>query len=230
MRLGDWQASKRVFDVTIAGIGLLASAPVLALASIAIKLDSPGPVLFGQIRTGREQQPIRTLKLRTMITNADSNGPQITAGGDLRITRVGRWLRKTKLDELPQLWNVLRGDMSLVGPRPEVPKYTSGYRAEWQRLFTVRPGITDLASLTFRDEESLLAAANDRERAYREVIMPMKLELALRGVERNSLRDDIAILAKTFLAVVRPGSARDSAILSEAQRRIADLNNEKRRT
>jgi lipopolysaccharide/colanic/teichoic acid biosynthesis glycosyltransferase len=230
MALVDWKSSKRVFDVAVAGLGLLASAPVLALASIAIKLDSPGPVLFDQIRTGREQLPIRTLKLRTMISDADSKGPQITAGGDPRVTRVGRWLRRTKLDELPQLWNVLRGDMSLVGPRPEVPKYTNAYRAEWRRLFTVRPGITDLASLTFRDEEALLAAAHDRERAYREVIMPMKLELALRGVERNSLRDDLAILAKTFLAVVRPGVARDNAILNEAQRRIADLNAETRRT
>lgn len=220
MPLADWPSTKRVFDVAVAGLGLLASAPVLAFASVAIKLESPGPVLFEQVRTGRDERPIRTLKLRTMASA--TTGPQITAAGDPRITRVGRWLRKTKLDELPQLWNVLRGDMSLVGPRPEVPRYTAAYRPEWRRLLAVRPGITDIASLTFRDEESLLEDAHDRERAYREVIMPMKLDLALRGIAQSSLRDDLVVLTKTFLAVLRP--TRQDAILVEARRRIADLN------
>ena len=219
--------TKRLFDVVVAGTGLVVGAPLLALASAAIKLESTGPVLFQQTRVGRDKQPIKTLKLRTMVVSAPTSGPQITAGDDPRITRIGRWLRKSKLDELPQLWNVLRGDMSLVGPRPEVPHYVETYRPEWQRLFTVRPGITDLASLTFRDEESLLALARDRERAYREVIMPLKLELALHGVEKSSFAHDLRVLARTALSIVRH-SAIDRTILDEARRRIMQLNTETR--
>jgi lipopolysaccharide/colanic/teichoic acid biosynthesis glycosyltransferase len=217
---------KRVLDVAIAGAALVVGAPLIALASAAIRLDSPGPVLFRQRRVGRDKRLIETLKLRTMV--ASTGGPQITAGGDPRITRVGQFLRRTKLDELPQLWNVLRGDMSLVGPRPEVPRYVETYRPEWQKLFSVRPGITDLASLTFRDEESLLAAARDRERAYREVIMPAKLALALEGVERSSLRHDLGIIARTALSIVRYRSRREQAILDEMRRQIETLNREAR--
>ncbi len=202
---------------------LLVGAPLLAVLSAAIRLESAGPALFRQIRVGRGKLPIRTVKLRTMVVDADRQGPQITAGGDSRITRVGRVLRRTKLDELPQLWNVLVGDMSLVGPRPEVPRYAETYRPEWQNLFTVRPGITDLASLTFRDEESLLAAARDRERAYREVIMPAKLALALESVERSSLRHDLSIIARTALSVLGYRSAREEAILADVRRRIEAL-------
>jgi lipopolysaccharide/colanic/teichoic acid biosynthesis glycosyltransferase len=212
---------RRAFDLAIAGTALLVGAPLLALASVAIRMESRGPVLFRQTRVGRDKQPIRTLKLRTMI--ADAAGPQITAGGDPRITRVGRLLRKMKLDELPQLWNVIRGEMSLVGPRPEVPRYVEQYRPEWQRLFTVRPGITDLASITFRDEEALLALARDRDRAYREVIMPAKLALALEGVEHSSLGYDLRIIARTALSILRYRSAREEAILADARRRIAEL-------
>ena len=216
--------TKRVFDVAVAGTALVASAPLLALASAAIKLESAGPVLFRQLRVGRGKVPIETLKLRTMVADADRRGPQITAGGDPRITRVGRMLRKSKLDELPQLWNVLRGEMSLVGPRPEVPRYVEGYRAEWQKLFTVRPGITDLASLVFRDEEALLAGARDRERAYREVIMPMKLALAIQGVEQSSLAHDLGVLARTALSIAQYRAPAHDAILAEARRRIEALN------
>jgi lipopolysaccharide/colanic/teichoic acid biosynthesis glycosyltransferase len=213
---------KRVFDVVVAGSALVASAPVLAVAAAAIKLDSPGPVLFAQTRVGKDKRPIRTLKLRTM-TNAAGSGPQITADRDPRITRVGRWLRKAKLDELPQLWNVIRGDMALVGPRPEVPRYVELYRPEWQPLLEVRPGLTDLASLTFRHEEELLALARDRERAYREVIMPLKLQLALDGMQRSSLRDDLSVIAKTFLSVV--GGEQDHAdVLARAREQIERLN------
>jgi lipopolysaccharide/colanic/teichoic acid biosynthesis glycosyltransferase len=219
----DWP-SKRVFDVLVAGATLVVAAPLLAVASAAIKLESRGPVLFAQVRVGRARRPIRALKLRTMVTEADRAGPQITASGDPRITRIGRWLRKTKLDELPQLWNVLRGDMSLVGPRPEVPRYADTYRPEWEKLFDVRPGVTDLASLTFRNEEALLSMARDREQAYTDVIMPMKLELALRGVERSSLRDDLAVLARTVLVVVRSPGLDEDEILAEARRRIEKLN------
>ena len=220
--------TKRALDLALASTALLAGAPLLAVVSAAIKLESGGPVLFRQLRVGRDKRPIRTLKLRTMVVDADQRGPQITAGGDPRITRVGRLLRKTKLDELPQLWNVIRGDMSLVGPRPEVPRYVESYRPEWQKLFSVRPGITDLASLTFRDEESLLAAAHDRDRAYREVIMPMKLELALEGVERSSIANDLRIIARTALSIVQYRTRQQDEILAEARRRIEALNTEAR--
>jgi lipopolysaccharide/colanic/teichoic acid biosynthesis glycosyltransferase len=218
------ELAKRALDVAIAGTALAAGAPLLALASVAIRLESRGPVLFRQKRVGRDKQPIETLKLRTMVADADKQGAQITASGDPRITRVGRMLRKTKLDELPQLWNVIRGDMSLVGPRPEVPRYVAQYRPEWQRLFTVRPGITDLASITFRDEESLLALARDRDRAYREVIMPAKLALALEGVDHSSVGYDLRIIARTALSILRIQSPREAAVLAEVRERITAMN------
>jgi lipopolysaccharide/colanic/teichoic acid biosynthesis glycosyltransferase len=218
------ELAKRALDVAIAGTALAAGAPLLALASIAIRLESRGPVLFRQQRVGKGKQPIETLKLRTMVADADKQGAQITASGDPRITRVGRMLRRTKLDELPQLWNVIRGDMSLVGPRPEVPRYVAQYRPEWQRLFTVRPGITDLASITFRDEESLLALARDRDRAYREVIMPAKLALALEGVDHSSVGYDLRIIARTALSILRIQSPREAAVLAEVRERIAAMN------
>ncbi|MDX2091175.1 MAG: sugar transferase [Kofleriaceae bacterium] len=214
---------KRLLDVSIAGVALMGAVPLLAMASVAIKLESRGPVLFAHTRVGRGKRPIQTLKLRTMRPNAEHLGPAITAAGDPRITRVGRLLRKTKLDELPQLWNVLRGDMSLVGPRPEVARYVEIYPSHADALFEVRPGLTDLASVTFRDEETLLARANDRERAYREVILPMKLALSLEGLERTSVSYDLAMLVRTVLAIVAGPSPREQSLLEEAVRRIDTL-------
>jgi lipopolysaccharide/colanic/teichoic acid biosynthesis glycosyltransferase len=214
---------KRAFDVTIASIGLAVAAPVIGVAAIAIAVESRGPILFGHRRVGRDGKPITTLKLRTMA--AAKSGPQITQAGDARITRVGRVLRKAKLDELPQLWNVIRGDMSIVGPRPEVPEYVEQYRPEWRPLLQVRPGITDRASMTFRDEEELLAAAHDPDRAYREIIMPLKLELALDGVRRTSLSYDVATLARTIIAVFdRRADNKPALQIAEARRRIEALN------
>jgi lipopolysaccharide/colanic/teichoic acid biosynthesis glycosyltransferase len=217
--------TKRLLDLAIAGGTLLASAPLLGLLAAAVKLDSPGPALFAQTRVGRGGRPFRIYKLRTMRVTAP--GPSITAAGDSRITRVGRLLRKTKLDELPQLWNVVRGDMSLVGPRPEVPEYVDHYRPEWRRLFSVRPGLTDLASVRFRDEERLLGLARDRERAYAEVVMPLKLQLALEGLEHTSVIDDVSVILQTALAIVRRPTEEDP-ILVEAARRIELINDEQR--
>jgi lipopolysaccharide/colanic/teichoic acid biosynthesis glycosyltransferase len=214
--------AKRSLDVALAGMGLAVTAPLMAVLAAAVKLDSPGPALFVQHRIGRGRRPIRVVKLRTMTADAATRGPQVTAARDPRVTRVGAVLRKTKLDELPQLWNVLRGDMSLVGPRPEVERYVARYRPEWQRVFDVRPGITDLASLTFRDEERLLAMARDRERAYIEVLMPLKLQLALTGVAQSSVLADLSIIMKTALSVVRP--SKNDPVLDEASRRIEQLN------
>lgn len=215
---------KRAFDIALAASGLVIGGPALVVLAAAVKLDSPGPALFVQTRIGRNKRPIQLAKLRTMVTNA--SGPAITAARDPRITRVGAFLRKTKLDELPQLWNVLRGDMSIVGPRPEVPRYVDQYRPEWMPLLDVRPGLTDVASLTFRDEEALLALANDRERAYAEVIMPLKLGLALEGIRRDSLIDDLSVIVRTAVRVVHPDGGSDP-VLAEARRRIEWLNTRK---
>lgn len=216
--------ARRWFDVLLAGGALAISAPMLAVVSVAIRIDSPGPILFRQTRVGKDKKPIHTLKLRTMVVDAEAHGNQITASRDPRVTRVGRWLRRTKLDELPQLWNVVRGDMSLVGPRPEVPRYVQGYRPEWQRLFTVRPGLTDVASIAFRDEERLLAHARDHDRAYRDVIMPLKLALALEGIAKDSVRDDVLVIARTLAAIVFGPGQREATVLEEARRRIELLN------
>lgn len=219
---------KRAMDLAIAGTALAATAPVLAAVAAAIRFDSRGSVLFSQVRVGKGRTPIRTLKFRSMVTDAERVGPQITTHGDPRITRVGRWLRRTKLDELPQLWNVLRGEMSIVGPRPEVPRYVDAYPLEWNDVFTVRPGLTDLASVVFRHEEEILALAHDRERAYREVLVPMKIALAREGVQRSSLRYDLEIIMRTALAIVGRPSAAEREVVAEARRRIEALNAEEK--
>ena len=201
---------------------LCAAGPLIGALAVLVKLDSPGPAFFVQTRVGRGRSPLRILKLRTM-TNAPG-GLGITASGDARITRVGRLLRKTKLDELPQLLNVVKGEMSLVGHRPEAERYVAHYRPEWEPLLQVRPGITDLASLVFRDEEALLAEAHDKERAYIEAVMPAKLKVALEGVERSSPLYDAGILARTAASVLKlPGTGRHAA-LDEAADAIRKLN------
>ncbi len=213
---------KRVIDLAIGVPALCAAAPMIGALAVLVKLDSPGPSFFVQTRVGRDRRPLRIFKLRSMV--ADNAGPAITASGDSRITRVGRLLRKTKLDELPQLLNVVRGEMSLVGPRPEAERYVRHYRPEWEPLLAVRPGITDLASLVFRDEESLLQAAADRERAYLEAIMPAKLAVALEGVVRSSPFYDAGILVRTAAAVLKlPGTGRHPAV-EEAAAAIEKLN------
>ena len=173
--------------------------PLLLVIAIAIRIDSPGPVFYRQERIGRHGVPFRIHKFRTMRHDLLHGGPQITVGDDARITRVGAFLRRTKLDELPQFIDVLRGRMSLVGPRPEVPRYVALYPAELRaEVLSVRPGITDLASIEFRDEAALLARARDAEREYVEVVMPRKLALAARYVRSASLALDVTILWRTL--------------------------------
>ncbi|MGL5354395.1 MAG: sugar transferase, partial [Clostridium sp.] len=147
---------KRIFDITTSGIGIVILSPIFIGVSIAIKLGSKGDVLFKQLRVGKNGQEFNILKFRTMVTNAESLGKQITVGNDNRITKVGAFLRKLKIDELPQLINVFKGDMSLVGPRPEVPKYVDMYNDEQKKVLDVRPGITDIASLRYKDENDIL--------------------------------------------------------------------------
>lgn len=194
--------AKRLFDIVCAGLGLLLLSPLLLVVAAWIKWDSPGPVMFRQERVGRFGVPFRIHKFRTMRVDAPRLGPQITIGDDTRITRSGRWLRASKVDELPQLWDVLRGAMSLVGPRPEVPRYVAMYPAELREVvLSVRPGITDPASLSFRNESELLAKAADPEREYVEVVMPMKLTLAADYVRNASLGGDIRLILATLGAI-----------------------------
>jgi lipopolysaccharide/colanic/teichoic acid biosynthesis glycosyltransferase len=196
-------AARRALDVATAAAGLAVLGPVLVGIGALVRLTSPGPALFRQERVGRDGRPFEILKFRTMV--AGGQGPQVTRAGDARVTRVGRLLRRTKLDELPQLVNVLRGDMSLVGPRPEVPRYVAMYTPEQRRVLSVRPGITDWASIAYADEEAVLARYPDLERAYVEEVMPRKLALNLRYLERRGLATDLAILWQTARALVGSG-------------------------
>ncbi len=192
---------KRLFDIAASALGLLLLAPLLLLAALWIRLDSPGPALFRQIRVGRFGVPFTIHKFRTMRVEP---GAALTVGADPRITRSGHVLRQTKLDELPQLWDVLRGAMSLVGPRPELPRYVALYPAEMrERVLAVRPGITDPASLAFSHEAELLAASADPEREYREVILPAKLKLSADYAASASLATDLRLIWATLGRVLR---------------------------
>ncbi|MBH0200712.1 MAG: hypothetical protein HP496_00015 [Nitrospira sp.] len=194
---------KRTFDVCMAAVGLLITAPLLAVISVLIKLDSQGPVIFRQVRVGQGFRPFAIQKFRTMAVDAPGTGLPLTVGQDSRITRIGRILRKCKLDELPQLWNVLVGDMSFVGPRPEVPRYVERLRAEFSEVLTVRPGITDLASLRYIDEASILAYSSNPEEEYQLKVLPEKLRLAKFYIRHMSLRLDLAIIIQTLLHIAR---------------------------
>jgi len=195
---------KRAFDVCAATVGLLVTAPLLAIISILIKLESRGPVIFSQVRVGKGFRPFRIQKFRTMVEEeARCEGLPLTVGQDTRVTRMGRILRKFKLDELPQMVNVLRGDMSFVGPRPEVPRYVERLRSEFSEVLVARPGITDLASLKYIDEASLLASSSNPEMEYERNVLPEKLRLAKLYIRHMSLRLDFAIMVQTLLRVVR---------------------------
>ena len=191
---------KRLFDIAVSAAVLLLGMPLLIVIGALVWLDSGRPVFFSQERAGRGFKRFRIWKFRSMRANA--SGPRVTVAGDSRVTRLGAILRAAKLDEMPQFWNVLRGDMSLVGPRPEVPEYVELYREQYSRVLTMRPGITDLASLVYRCEEMVLAAHPDPEKHYREVVLPAKLKLAEAYMARQSLALDVAILFRTFLAVL----------------------------
>lgn len=194
---------KRAFDVVVAGLGLIALAPLFAVVAALVALTSRGPVLFRQQRVGRNGTPFEMLKFRTMVDAPAGTGPLVTVAGDRRITPVGAVLRAAKLDELPQLWNVFRGDMSVVGPRPEVPRYVALYPPDVARkVLSIRPGITDEASILFRHESEILAGAADPERAYVEHILPRKLQLYERYADHHSVLGDIGIIVRTLWCVV----------------------------
>ena len=194
---------KRIFDIIASGCGLLVLSPILLIVAIWIKLDSRGPIFYRQVRVGRYNKDFRIFKFRSMRVGSDK-GSLVTIGGrDPRVTRSGYFIRKFKIDELPQLINVFIGDMSLVGPRPEVRHYVNYWTPEQLRILEVRPGITDPASIRFRNENELLEQAEDPEKYYIEVIMQDKIKLYLDYVANSSFWYDIKLIFKTFLVIVK---------------------------
>ncbi|HZD40206.1 MAG TPA: sugar transferase [Terriglobales bacterium] len=197
---------RRLFDVAAAGAGLILFAPVFALVAVAIKVDSRGPIFFKQERVGRKFRVFWIYKFRTMTVHPSQAGRAITVGEDPRITRVGRFLRQSKIDELPQLCNILKGDMALVGPRPEVPRYVALFQRDYEEILKVRPGLTDLASLKYRDEASLLSGCEDPEREYTSRLLPDKIRLAKAYIERSSFLYDVKLIVRTLLRLMTPRS------------------------
>ena len=195
--------AKRAMDIVLSTAALAVLWPLLLLIALAVVIDDPGPVFYRQVRIGRGGKPFRIFKFRSMVTDADKKGLAITVGRDSRITRVGAILRKTKLDELAQLLNVLAGQMSFVGPRPEVERYVRLYTPYQRQVLLVRPGITDYASIAYRNENDLLAGAEDPEKMYIEQIMPDKIELNMKYLREISPLADIKLILKTVAAVVK---------------------------
>lgn len=189
---------KRAFDIAVSLAGLLFLLPVFLLVAVAIKLDSPGPVFFRQQRVGKKFHSFRIYKFRTMVTDAPARGGAITFGDDSRITRVGQLLRKTKIDELPQLINVFKGEMSLVGPRPEVLEYVEIFRKDYEQILAIRPGMTDMASLKYRNEAELLGRSRNPQDDYIKIILPEKIQLAKEYVRRSSFLFDMMLILKSL--------------------------------
>jgi len=194
--------TKRLFDIVFSLLGLIILAPILLIISILIKANSEGDILYKQKRIGKDGEPFYVNKFRTMVKDADKKGKQITVGNDSRITRVGRVLRKLKLDELPQLINVLKGEMSFVGPRPEVSKYVKLYTKSQREILNIKPGITDYASIYFSNESELLDQADDSEEFYVNKVMPYKIMLNKRYIENKSLVEDVKVICMTLLKIV----------------------------
>ena len=193
----------RAFDVVLAGVGLLLTSPLLLASAVAVALTSPGGALFRQKRVGRNGHIFTLYKLRTM--RSSDNGPQVTSGNDPRITSSGRILRKTKLDELPTFWNVLKGDMAMVGPRPEVPQYVKLDDPVWQKVLAVRPGITDPVTLLMRGEEDLLAqVGGDTEEYYLRELQPQKMKGYVDYLQTRNWQSDLSVLCRTLVAVLVP--------------------------
>lgn len=193
---------KRLFDIVSSGLGLLLLSPLFLVLAIWIKCDSPGPVFYKQVRVGRNNKDFKLFKFRSMQVGADKKGLITVGGHDSRVTRSGYFIRKYKLDEFPQLINVFLGDMSLVGPRPEVRKYVDMYTDEQMHVLDVRPGITDMASIYYRNENELLEKANNPEKYYREVIMQDKLRINLEYVRNHSVIGDFRMILKTLFVVI----------------------------
>lgn len=192
---------KRLFDATFSALGIVFLSPLLAIVALSIKLTSKGPVIYRQVRLGRQKIPFHLYKFRTMGI-ADAEGLKFTTLDDPRVTKVGRYLRKFKLDELPQLINVLKGDMSFVGPRPELPEFAEHFPDAFQKILEVRPGVTDLASIKFRDESKLIESGTDVERIYLEKILPKKLAYNMEYLEKRGFFYDLSLIFRTLYAII----------------------------
>ncbi len=216
----------KLFDSIISLIGILILLPLFIITALLIKLTSPGQILFIQDRVGRNSCIFRLYKFRSMVNNADRMGTSVTTGNDFRVTKIGKILRKTKLDELPQLWNVLKGDMSFVGPRPDVPEIVNNYTSDMKRILGVLPGITSNATLHLRNEEDLLSLAKDHDKAYEEIFVPAKVKLAMEHVDRKSFLFDFGILIKTVWALTlgKTWPTKEHQIINEIKQNIERLN------
>lgn len=192
---------KRLFDIIATIFGSILLVPIVLPIAIWIKLSSKGPLFYIQKRVGKDFEEFNLYKFRSMIVDADKNGPSVTSGDDPRITKVGAIIRKTKIDELPQLLNVLKGDMSLVGPRPEVMKFVKQKEEEYKKVLSVRPGITDNAAIEFRDEETIMEQYEDKEKAYIDFVLPKKIELYYKYIDDISLFGDIRLILKTLKVI-----------------------------
>lgn len=195
--------AKRIFDIIVASLLVVILSPILLLLSILIKIDSPGPVMFRQVRVTTYGKPFRIFKFRTMVNNADKIGTQVTTKGDSRVTRMGKMLRGCRLDELPQLFNVLKGEMSFVGTRPEVGKYVAHYTDEMKATLLMPAGITSRASIEYKDEERLLESAENADEVYIHQVLPEKMKYNLRAIEKFSFWDDIKTMFATVIAVIK---------------------------
>ena len=196
---------KRTFDIIVAGIGLALLSPLLLLVAVLIKVDSHGPIFFRQERIGKGFRPFLIYKFRTMVEKAPQMGSPITYGDDFRITRAGRILRKAKLDELPQLFNVVKGEMTFVGPRPELPQFVEMFRQDYEEILKVRPGITDLASLKYRDEAEILGRSVDPRKEYIARVLPDKISLGKQYVRSSSLVFELRLIFKTLFTLIASG-------------------------
>ena len=192
---------KRAFDLASSVVGLIILSPLFILISIWVKTSSKGPIFFVQKRVGRDFKEFNLYKFRSMVADAPKKGLQITSGDDPRITKVGKFIRKTKIDELPQLINVIKGEMSLVGPRPEVKKYVDIKKDEYQKVLSVLPGITDLAAIEFREEEKILEGFENKEKAYINEVLPQKIALYNKYIDNISFTSDIKIILKTLKVI-----------------------------
>lgn len=194
---------KRVFDIIVAGLLIVVLSPVMIILSIMIKADSKGPVFFRQVRVTRYGKPFRIFKFRTMVDHADEIGTQVTTKGDARVTKIGKRLRGCRLDELPQLFNILTGDMTFVGTRPEVPKYVEHYTNVMKATLLLPAGVTSMTSIEYKDEERLLESADDADDVYIKTILPEKMKYNLLAIERFSIAEDILIMIETIRAMTK---------------------------
>lgn len=208
---------KRIFDTAIASIALVMLMPLFAVIACLVRVTSRGPIFYRQARVGRNGKIFQLVKIRSMFVNSDRKGLLITSAGDRRITPFGHILRASKMDELPQLWNVVRGEMSLVGPRPEVPLYVDSYSTEQREVLRIRPGITDPASIAYRDEEKMLAGKCDPDLYYREIVLPHKIELNREYLKQMSFFYDLRLLLHTVAVVAFPKSLTRRLLRSSAE-------------